>query len=65
MEVSKALTRTTTIDALLEQMPQFTFRLLDVDFVTLWIYDDAGVLAPRISRTRDGSRPRATSAPRW
>jgi adenylate cyclase len=56
VEVSKALTRTTTIDALLERMLQFTFRLLDVDFVTLWLYDASGALAPRISRTRDGAQ---------
>lgn len=55
VEISKALTRTATVDALLERMLQFTFRLLDVDYAAIWLYDDAGTLAPRLARTRDGA----------
>jgi adenylate cyclase len=63
VEISKALTRTTTTEALLERMLQFTFRLLDVDFVAICLYDAAGTLAPRISRTRDGADAARTISP--
>jgi adenylate cyclase len=63
VEISKALTRTATVPALLERMLQFTFRLLDVDFVAIWLYDEAGTLAPRIARTRDGADDARTISP--
>ena len=63
VEISKALTRTTTTEALLERMLQFTFRLLDVDFVAVCLYDGDGTLAPRISRTRDGVDAARTISP--
>ena len=55
VEISKALTRTATVEAVLERMVQFTFRLLEVDFVAIWLYDAQGALAPRMSRTKDGA----------
>ncbi|MCC6317869.1 MAG: FHA domain-containing protein [Gemmatimonadaceae bacterium] len=55
VEVSKALTRSTTVEGLLDRMLQFTFRLLDVDYVAIWLYDGGGTLSPRTSRTRTGA----------
>jgi adenylate cyclase len=54
VEISKALTRTASESALLERMLQFTFRLLDVDVVSILLADEAGEMTPRLSRTADG-----------
>jgi adenylate cyclase len=54
LEISKALTRTTDEESLLEKMVQFTFRLLDVGHVSILLLDDTGALLPRIARTRSG-----------
>ncbi len=55
LEVSKALTRVTTIDALLERMLHFTFRLVDVDQASMLLLDEDHRLAERQTRVRDGS----------
>lgn len=54
LEISKALTRTADVDALLSKMVQFTFRLIDVDHVTILLFDDDQKLVPRIGRARSG-----------
>jgi adenylate cyclase len=63
VEISKALTRTATVEQLLERMLHFTFRLLDVDYVALWLFDEAGTLVPRMARTRDGADTARTISP--
>jgi adenylate cyclase len=55
LEVSKALTRVTDEAALLEKMLQFTFRLVDVDQASILLLDEDHQLAPRLTRTREGS----------
>ncbi len=63
VEISKALTRTATVDQLIERLLHFTFRLLDVDYVACWLFDDAGTLVPRMARTRDGATASRTISP--
>ena len=63
VEISKALTRTASVEQLLERMLHFTFRLLDVDYVAVWLYDQAGQLVPRLARTRDGAEAARTISP--
>jgi adenylate cyclase len=55
VEMSKALTRTTSLDALLDRMVQFTFRLLDVEHVSVWLGSTPDALTPTIARDRHGS----------
>ncbi|MEP7344097.1 MAG: adenylate/guanylate cyclase domain-containing protein, partial [Gemmatimonadaceae bacterium] len=55
LEISKALTRATDVDQMLEKLTQFSFRLLDVDRVTILLVQDDGELDTRISRLRDGA----------
>jgi adenylate cyclase len=54
LEISKALTRASNVENLLEKLVQFTFRLMDVDRVTVLLTDDDGEPMPRISRLRGG-----------
>jgi adenylate cyclase len=63
VEISKALTRTESEGALLERMMQFTFRLLDVDSVTILLANAEGRMVPRLSRTRDGLEVQRTISP--
>lgn len=55
LEVSKALTRVTTVDALLDKVLQFTFRLVEVDQASILLLDEAHRLEERMTRVRDGS----------
>ena len=55
LEVSKALTRATTVEALLEKMLHFTFRLVDVDQASMLLLDEDNRLTERLTRVRDGS----------
>src|SRR3970282_60842 len=50
LEVSKALTRATTVDALLEKMLHFTFRLVDVDQASMLLLDEDNRLTERLTR---------------
>ena len=63
VEISKALTRTANEGALLERMMQFTFRLLDVDSVTILLADAEGRMVPRLARTREGGEVSRTLSP--
>ena len=54
LEVSKALTRATTVDALLDKMLHFTFRLVEVDQASMLLLDEDNRLTERLSRVRDG-----------
>ncbi|HWP04004.1 MAG TPA: adenylate/guanylate cyclase domain-containing protein [Gemmatimonadaceae bacterium] len=60
LEISKALTRVADLDALLEKMTHFAFRLMDADQVSLLLVNDAGELELRMSR---GRQPQATLRP--
>jgi adenylate cyclase len=55
LEVSKALTRMTHVDALLEKMLQFTFRLVEVDQASILLLDEDNRLAERLTQVRDGT----------
>ncbi|MBV6520619.1 MAG: hypothetical protein MNPFHGCM_00737 [Gemmatimonadaceae bacterium] len=60
LEISKALTRATDVDQMLEKLTQFSFRLMGIDRVTILLCQDDSDLEARISRQRDGapsSRP--------
>jgi adenylate cyclase len=54
LEVSKALTRVTTVDALLERMLHFTFRLVDVNQASMLLLDEDDRLVERLTRVREG-----------
>ena len=54
LEVSKALTRATDIDALMEKMLQFTFRLVEVDQASMLLLDEDNRLTERLTRVREG-----------
>jgi adenylate cyclase len=54
LEVSKALTRAITVDALLDKMLHFTFRLVEVDQASMLLLDEDNRLVERLSRVRDG-----------
>lgn len=54
LEVSKALTRVTTIEALLERTLHFTFRLVDVDQASVLLLDEDNRLTERLTRVREG-----------
>jgi adenylate cyclase len=54
VEMSKALTRTATIDELLDKMVLFTFKLLDVERIAVLLGDDPAKLVTSISRNRGG-----------
>ncbi|HEX9563130.1 MAG TPA: adenylate/guanylate cyclase domain-containing protein [Gemmatimonadaceae bacterium] len=55
LEVSKALTRVTSVDALLDKMLDFTFRLVEVDQASILLLNEDAVLAPRLTRVRPGA----------
>jgi adenylate cyclase len=60
LEISKALTRATDVDALLEKMLGFTFRLLEAERAAILLRTDDGEnLAVRASRNREGARERS------
>ena len=54
LEVSKALTRAPDVDALLEKMLHFTFRLVEVDQASMLLLDEDNRLVERQTRVRDG-----------
>lgn len=54
LEVSKALTRVADVDALLEKMIQFTFRLVEVDQASMLLLGEDNALTERLTRVRDG-----------
>lgn len=55
LEVSKGLSRTVDIDALLAKIVQFSFEILDVDRAAILLMDEKGDLSPKISRDRQGT----------
>jgi adenylate cyclase len=55
LEVSKGLTRAANIDALLEKIVDFSFKILDVDRVSVLLADEKSELVPKISRDRTGT----------
>jgi adenylate cyclase len=57
LEISKALTRVADLDALLDKMAHFTFRLMDADQVSLLLVNDSGELELRFSRSRQSQAP--------
>jgi adenylate cyclase len=77
LEISKALTRVVTVDALLEKLLEFTFRLLDVDQGAILLLDSiegaeamrqgaehgASESAERLRVARSRVRPGATAHP--
>ena len=55
LQVSQGLTRTTSIDALLEKIVDFSFQIFDGDRVSTLMADDRGELVPSISRDKQGT----------
>jgi adenylate cyclase len=55
LEISKALTRITNVDALLDQVAEYTFRMIEIDQVSVLLLDDNDQLTERWSRPREGS----------
>ena len=60
LEVSKGLSKTVDIDALLDKIVRYAYQILDVDRVAILLLDGGGELTPKISRDkRGGAHPRA------
>jgi adenylate cyclase len=55
LEVSKGLGRAVDTDAILDQIVQYAYQILDVDRVAMLLLDERGELAPKISRDRRGA----------
>jgi adenylate cyclase len=56
LEVSKALTRAINVDALVDKMLQFTFRLVEVDQASVLLLDEDNRLTERLTRVRQGGK---------
>ena len=54
LEVSTALSRVTTTDALLEQIAGYVFQIMDVDRLAILMTEQDGSLSTRIARDRQG-----------
>ena len=55
VDVSKELTRTVSVEALLERIADHAAKILDIDRVSILLLDEAGELVPKVSRDRYGS----------
>ena len=55
LEVSKGLSRSVDLEALLDKIVDFVFQLLDADRVSIMLADEHGELLPKISRDRRGT----------
>jgi adenylate cyclase len=56
LEVSKGLTRSADINALLEKIVEYAFQVLEADRCAILLTDDFGLLHPKISRDRRGEK---------
>ncbi len=56
LEVSKGLTRSADINALLEKIVEYAFQVLEADRCAILLTDDFGILHPKISRDRRGEK---------
>jgi adenylate cyclase len=56
LEVSKGLTRSADINALLEKIVEYAFQVLEADRCAILLTDDFGTLHPKISRDRRGEK---------
>lgn len=56
LEVSKGLTRSADINALLEKITEYAFQVLEADRCAILLTDGDGVLHPKISRDRRGEK---------
>jgi adenylate cyclase len=54
LEVSKQLGKAADIDALLDKIVEFCFRIIDLDRVSILLMDEKGDLLPKISRDKTG-----------
>ncbi|MEK0431791.1 MAG: hypothetical protein RL139_1595 [Gemmatimonadota bacterium] len=54
LEVSKGLSRSVDVDALLEKIVEYAFQVLETDRCAILLTDDAGTLTPKLSRDRRG-----------
>lgn len=61
LEISKALTRITQVEALLDKVVEFTFRMIEIDQVTVLLLGEDGQLTERVSRAREGAALRPVS----
>ena len=56
LEVSKGLTRSADIEALLQKIAEYAFQVLEADRCAIQLTDEFGTLHPKISRDRRGER---------
>ncbi len=56
LEVSKGLTRSADIEALLQKICEYAFQVLEADRCAIQLTDDFGLLHPKISRDRRGEK---------
>ncbi len=56
LEVSKGLTRSADLEALLQKIAEYAFQVLEADRCAIQLTDDFGLLHPKISRDRRGER---------
>ena len=56
LEVSKGLTRSADIEALLQKIAEYAFQVLEADRCAIQLTDDFGILHPKISRDRRGEK---------
>ena len=60
LEVSKGLSKSVDIDALLEKIVRYAYQILEVDRVAILLCEDGQELVPKIARDKRGSeQPRA------
>jgi adenylate cyclase len=52
LDIARELSRQTDVDRLLEKVVDVTYQVMSVDRVAILLADEAGELAPRISRSR-------------
>jgi adenylate cyclase len=56
LEVSRGLTRSADINALLEKITEYAFQVLEADRCAILLTDDFGLLHPKLSRDRRGEK---------
>ena len=54
LEVSKGLSRSVDVEALLGKIVEYTFQVLETDRCAILLADEAGTLLPKLSRDRRG-----------
>ncbi len=64
LEISKELGKQQDVEKLLEKVVDITFKVMDVDRVSILMVDEAGELVPRVSRNKLGEGSSTRHVPR-